>query len=37
MLIDSGVLIALLDRRDPNHSRCVKAAQKFPNSPLMTT
>jgi uncharacterized protein len=37
MLVDTGVLIALLDRRDPNHQRCVTAAQQLPNAPLITT
>ncbi len=37
MLIDSGVLIALLDRKDPNHQRCVTAAKQLPNTPLITT
>jgi uncharacterized protein len=36
MLVDTGVLIALLDRRDPNHQRCVTAAQQLPNAPLIT-
>jgi uncharacterized protein len=37
MLVDTGVLIALLDRRDPNHQRCVTTAQQLPNAPLITT
>lgn len=37
MLVDTGVLIALLDRRDPNHQRCIAAAQQLPNAPLITT
>jgi uncharacterized protein len=37
MLIDTGVLIALLDRRDPNHLRCVQVAKELPNTPLITT
>jgi uncharacterized protein len=37
MLVDTGVLIALLDRRDPNHQRCIAAAQQLPNAPLTTT
>jgi uncharacterized protein len=37
MLVDTGVLIALLDRRDPNHQRCVTAARELPNAPLITT
>ena len=37
MLVDTGVLIAFLDRRDPNHQRCVAAAQQLPNVPLTTT
>ena len=36
-LVDSGVLIALLDRNDPNHNRCLNAAQALPNQPMLTT
>jgi uncharacterized protein len=37
MLIDSGVLVALLDSRDPNHTRCSAMAQELPNTPMYTT
>ena len=36
-LVDSGVLIALLDRNDPNHQRCLIAAKSLSNQPLLTT
>ena len=36
-LVDSGVLIALLDRDDPNHHRCLIATQSLPKQPLLTT
>ncbi len=36
-LVDSGVLIALLDRDDPNHNRCLNATQLLPNQPMLTT
>jgi uncharacterized protein len=37
MLIDAGVLIALLDVKDPNHNRCQNAARNLPNIPMYTT
>jgi len=37
MLTDTGPLIALLDRSDSNHARCVAAAQQLVASPLETT
>ncbi len=37
ILIDSGVMIALLDRQDPDHLRCVTKLKSLPNEPLLTT
>lgn len=37
ILVDSGVLIALLDHRDADHQRCARVAQQLPNLPLLTT
>lgn len=36
-LTDAGPLVALLDRRDPYHTRCVSAMSAFPKVPLLTT
>lgn len=37
MLTDTGPLVALLDRRDPNHAECTAAAQRLPPGPLVST
>lgn len=37
MLIDSGVLVALLDGKDPNHAPCKAVARELPNLPMYTT
>jgi len=36
-LTDAGPLVALVNRNDPNHSRCVAATQSLPAEPLLTT
>jgi len=36
-LTDSGPLIALVNKNDPNHARCLAAAKRFPAVPLLTT
>jgi predicted nucleic acid-binding protein len=37
ILTDTGPLVALINRNDPNHARCLKAAQRLPKEPLVTT
>jgi uncharacterized protein len=37
ILLDTGVMIAMLDRQDPDHQRCVLVLQNLPNEPLLTT
>jgi hypothetical protein len=37
MLCDTGFLVALVDRDDPHHARCVAALQTLPAQPLLTT
>lgn len=37
MLCDTGPLVALIDRNDPNHSVCAKALALLPPVPLITT
>ena len=36
-LTDTGPLVALINRNDPNHTRCVDAARSLPAGPLTTT
>lgn len=36
-LTDTGPLIALINRNDPNHSACIAAAKRLPAGPLLTT
>lgn len=37
ILVDTGPLVALLNRNDPNHSRCTATAQSLPPDALLTT
>jgi uncharacterized protein len=37
MLVDTGPLIALLDKNDRNHERCRTLVHKLPNEQLITT
>ena len=34
---DTGPLVALIDRDDPNHARCVATLSTLPPSPILTT
>lgn len=36
-LTDTGPLVALINRNDPNHLVCIEAAKHLPRGPLMTT
>jgi uncharacterized protein len=36
-LTDTGPLVALINRNDPNHTRCTTAAKHVPAGPLVTT
>jgi predicted nucleic acid-binding protein len=37
ILTDTGPLVALLNRNDPNHALCMKTAGQLPRAPLVTT
>jgi predicted nucleic acid-binding protein len=37
ILTDTGPLVALVNRNDPNHAKCVTAAKQLPSGPLVTT
>jgi predicted nucleic acid-binding protein len=36
-LTDTGPLVALINRHDPNHTVCVDATKRLPTGPLVTT
>jgi predicted nucleic acid-binding protein len=36
-LTDTGPLVALVNRNDPNHFRCLNASKGLPAGPLLTT
>jgi len=36
-LTDTGPLVALVNRNDPHHDRCVAATKRLPAAPLVTT
>ena len=36
-LTDAGPLVALVNRNDPNHARCLVASARLPKGPLLTT
>jgi uncharacterized protein len=36
-LTDTGPLVALINRNDPNHGVCTDAAKRLPPGPLLTT
>ena len=36
-LTDTGPLIALINRNDPGHRRCLEATKRLPAGPLVTT
>jgi hypothetical protein len=37
ILTDTGPLVALVNRNDPNHGVCVAAVKRLPAEPLLTT
>jgi predicted nucleic acid-binding protein len=37
ILTDTGALVALINRNDPNHALCVAATRALPAEPLLTT
>lgn len=37
ILTDTGPLVALLDKDDAYHSKCVEASKRLPAGPLLTT
>ena len=37
ILTDTGPLVALINRKDPNHKRCVEACKNLPPVPLSST
>jgi hypothetical protein len=37
ILTDAGILVALLNRNDPEHSQVAAAAGRLPKAPLLTT
>jgi uncharacterized protein len=36
-LTDTGPLVALINKNDPNHRRCLDATKRLPAGPLVTT
>lgn len=36
-LTDTGPLVALIDRKDPNHIACMQASRRLPPGTLVTT
>jgi uncharacterized protein len=36
-ITDTGPLVALINRNDPNHQVCIEAAKSLPRGPLITT
>jgi predicted nucleic acid-binding protein len=36
-LCDTGPLVALFDKGDPHHARCVATLASLPDAPLLTT
>ena len=37
ILTDTGPLVALINRNDPNHAKCINATKQLPSEPLLTT
>lgn len=37
ILTDTGPIIALINRNDPNHERCLETAKNLPAQPLVST
>jgi len=36
-LTDTGPMVALVNRNDPNHQRCLDTTKRLPTGPLLTT
>ncbi len=37
ILTDTGPIVAIINKKDPNHKKCVKTTKQLPAAPLLTT